>query len=139
MHTNDDIIEAARRWIGVKWKHQGRTRSGIDCLGLIVLVAKELGISQVDQKTYSPRPDGSSLVKRFGEEMDEIPLTEIRQGDVILFADSSFPCHVAFVSEKYGKKYIIHAHATRRQVLEERYAYEWLDKARKAYRFKEEV
>jgi cell wall-associated NlpC family hydrolase len=139
MRNSDEIIEAARRWIGVKWKHQGRTRSGIDCLGLIVLVAKELGISEVDQKTYSPRPDGSSLVKRFGEEMDEIPLTEIRQGDVILFADSAFPCHVAFVSQKHSKLYIIHAHATRRQVLEERYAYEWLDKARKAYRFKEEA
>ena len=137
MRNNDDIIAAARRWIGVKWKHQGRTRSGIDCLGLVVLVAKECGIADVDQKTYSPRPDGKSLVRRFSEEMDKIMLTEMQPGDVILFADSIYPCHVAIVSEKHGQLHIIHAHATRRQVLEERYAWEWPEKARQAYRFRE--
>jgi cell wall-associated NlpC family hydrolase len=139
MRNSDDIIAAARRWIGVKWKHQGRTRSGIDCLGLVVLVAQELDIANVDQKTYSPRPDGSSLVRRFNEEMDEVSLTVMRPGDVILFADSAYPCHVAFVSEKHGQLHIIHAHATRRQVLEERYAFEWPVKARKAFRFREGV
>lgn len=134
---NDEIIAEARSWIGVKWKHQGRTRSGVDCLGLIVVTAQKLGISDADERVYSPRPDGKSLVKRFAEEMDEISLKEIRAADVILFADSIYPCHVAFVSEKHGQLYIIHSHATRRQVLEERYAYEWPEKARKAYRFKE--
>lgn len=133
---NDDIIAEARSWIGVKWKHQGRTRSGLDCLGLVVVVAHKLGISDVDEKTYSPRPDGVSLVKRFAEEMDEIALADMRAGDVVMFADSKYPCHVAIVSEKHGQLYIIHAHATRRQVLEERYGFEWPDKARKAYRFR---
>lgn len=120
----------------MKWKHQGRSRSGIDCLGLIVVTAHKLGISDVDEKTYSPRPDGVSLVRRFNEEMDEIPLTEMDAGDVVMFADSKYPCHVAFVSRKHGQLYIIHAHATRRQVLEERYGWEWPEKARKAYRFR---
>lgn len=137
MPNSENIIAAARRWCGVKWKHQGRSRAGIDCLGLIVLVAKEMGISDTDEKTYSPRPDGKELLSRFREEMDEISLADIRPGDVIMFADSAYPCHVAFVSEKHGQLYIIHAHATRRKVLEERYAYEWPSKARKAFRFRE--
>lgn len=137
MPTDKDILIAARRWLNVPWKHQGRSRSGIDCLGLVVLVAKELGIADTDEKTYSRRPDGKELLNRFREEMNEIPLTEIRPGDVLMFADNAYPCHVAFVSEKHGEIYIIHAHATRRKVLEERYAYEWPDKARKAFRFRE--
>lgn len=137
MPNSDQIIEAARRWLGVRWKHQGRTRSGIDCLGLIVLVAKELGIADTDEKTYSRRPDGKELLARFRHEMDEVMLNQIRPADVLMFADSLYPCHVGFVSEKHGQLHIIHAHATRRQVLEEKYAYEWPNKARKAFRFKE--
>ena len=29
--TRSEIIEFARSWVGVPWRHQGRTRNGIDC------------------------------------------------------------------------------------------------------------
>lgn len=104
-------------------------------MGLVVITAKELGISESDEKTYSRRPDGAELISRFKEEMNEISLKDITAGDVILFADTAYPCHVAIVSLKHGELHIIHAHASRRQVLEERYAYEWPVKARKAFSF----
>lgn len=135
MPNRDQIVDEARKWIGTPWKHQGRTKSGLDCLGLVVNVAKELNLSEADEKTYSRRPDGGELIKRFKKEMQQISLNDIQAGDVILFADTAYPCHVAIVSLKHGEFHIIHAHATRRQVLEERYAYEWPVKARKAFAF----
>ena len=136
MLNSQHIIASARQWLGVPWKHQGRTRSGIDCIGLLILVAQAAGYTDKDERGYSRRPDGRNFIARFQEEMDEIALADIRPGDVLVFADSCYPCHCAIVSQKNGALYIIHAHATRRQVLEERYAFEWPGKARKAFRFK---
>ena len=30
-----EIVAAARDWVGVPYRHQGRTRNGIDCIGLL--------------------------------------------------------------------------------------------------------
>jgi cell wall-associated NlpC family hydrolase len=35
------IVSAARSWLGVPWRHQGRTRQGVDCAGLVVLVGRK--------------------------------------------------------------------------------------------------
>lgn len=134
--NRDDIVNTARQWIGVKWQHQGRSKAGIDCIGLIVVVARELGIADTDEFGYSRDPKGHALVSRFANEMDSIPLSAILPGDVLLFADSMYPCHCAFVTKRNESLYILHAHATRRKVLEEHYSFEWLKKIRKAYRFK---
>jgi cell wall-associated NlpC family hydrolase len=42
------IIAAARSWLGVPWRHQGRTRQGVDCAGLVVLVGRGLGLDDYD-------------------------------------------------------------------------------------------
>ena len=31
-----EIVDAARNWVGVPYRHQGRTRNGIDCVGLLL-------------------------------------------------------------------------------------------------------
>lgn len=41
---SDRIVEQARTWIGVPFLHQGRTRIGVDCLGLVIAVGQELGM-----------------------------------------------------------------------------------------------
>ena len=42
------VVAAARGWIGVPYLHQGRSRSGIDCIGLVLQVAREAGIGPAD-------------------------------------------------------------------------------------------
>jgi cell wall-associated NlpC family hydrolase len=37
------IVEQVKQWVGVRYLHQGITRSGCDCSGLLVGVLKELG------------------------------------------------------------------------------------------------
>lgn len=49
------LAEIARTWIGVKFRPQGRTRSGVDCVGLVLCVAWEAGFSMADRRGYSQR------------------------------------------------------------------------------------
>jgi len=55
------IVRQAREWLGVPYRHQGRTREGCDCLGLIVGVAAELDIARWRVPGYSGWPDGRTL------------------------------------------------------------------------------
>lgn len=136
MLSKQAIIDEARTWLHTPWKHQGRTKRGVDCLGLLVSVAANVGMPVLDEKVYTRRPDGKYMIQRFREEMQEISIDDVALADVVLFADSIYPCHVAFISEKHGQKHIIHAHALRRMVIEELYSFEWPGKARRAFRLK---
>jgi cell wall-associated NlpC family hydrolase len=132
----EDIVAAARSWLGVPWRHQGRTRQGVDCAGLVVLVGRELGLADYDTHAYSRRPEGQGFVQHFRAAMDGIPLPEARLGDVLVFADTAYPCHCGFLTEKLGQPHLLHAHALRRKVIEEPYAGEWPAKVKFAFRFR---
>jgi hypothetical protein len=59
------IIAAARSWLGVPWGHQGRTRQGVDCAGLVVLVGRGLGLADYDTTAYGRRLEGQGFVQHF--------------------------------------------------------------------------
>jgi len=42
--TADQFIAGARSMVGVPWLHQGRSRSGVDCIGLITSSAESAGL-----------------------------------------------------------------------------------------------
>lgn len=129
------IVDEARTWLGVPWRHLGRNRQGIDCVGIGVAVAQALGITDYDIQTYSRTPS-PGLLDGLRKVADEIPITDILPGDFLVMRDSAYPYHVAFVSEKHGVTHIIHAHARRRMVVEEPYANEWPGVTVAAFRFK---
>ncbi|APH70644.1 C40 family peptidase [Aquibium oceanicum] len=134
--TPEAVVTEARGWLGVPWRHQGRTRSGIDCVGLVVCVARALHLSDYDSTGYSRRAQGQGFVEHFRGNMDGIAILEARPGDVIVFADQAYPCHCGFLTERLGHPHLLHAHATRRQVIEEPYAGEWPEKIKFAFRFR---
>lgn len=119
MLSRDKILEAARSWIGVPWLHQGRSRHGVDCVGLIVKVAHDLGISDYDSNDYQRRTHGHAFLRHFRENMKEKPIAEAAPGDVMLFRDSSYPCHSSIIGKDHRGLTIIHAYAIRRRVVEE--------------------
>lgn len=120
MPNRYDVINEARKWLGVKWRHQGRTKLGIDCAGLIILVGKSLGLADYDTVNYQRRTHGTNFLNHFKMNMTQKPILDAEPGDVLLFRDNQFPCHSTIVSEIGGVQTIIHAHAFRRKVLEER-------------------
>jgi len=132
----DAIVAEARTWLGVPWRHQGRSRAGVDCAGLVVLVARALELADHDSTAYGRRAQGQGFVEHFRGHMDGITVTQARPGDVLVFADQAYPCHCGFLTERLGRPHLLHAHATRRQVIEEPYAGEWPAKIKFAFRFR---
>lgn len=124
MVTRDDIVAEALTWEGVPWRHQGRTRKGIDCAGLPILVGLSLGLTDYNPRDYPRRPDGTFL-SHFEKVLERVGVVSIQPGDVIVFNDHLHPCHCGIVATKYGQPSVIHSHAQRRQVIHER-----LDEAR---------
>lgn len=128
MATREDVQRLARTWLGVRWRHQGRSAlAGVDCAGLVLLVGKALGCvpEDYDEHGYSRAPDGWSLKAPFELFCQEKPISARRPGDIILLRGNSvFPCHVAIMSTKYGVEHVIHASTTHRKVVEEPYQHD---------------
>lgn len=119
MLERDDIITEARRWIGTPWRHQGRSRAGVDCVGLVVMVARNLGLEPEDVTGYARRQDGRTLLRHLHKQLDQKFIINWKIGYIGVFKESAFPIHVGFLSNREGVPTVIHAHARRRQVIEE--------------------
>ena len=132
----DSIVAEARTWLGVPWRHQGRSRTGVDCAGLVIQVARALELADYDTTAYSRRPQGQGFVAHFQAQMDGVAIPQAQAGDVLIFADQAYPCHCGFLTEWRDRPHLLHAHATRRQVIEEPYTGEWPAKVKFAFRFR---
>lgn len=136
MRRADDIVEAARGYLGTPWLHQGRTRLGVDCAGLVIVVARDLELSNYDTIDYQRRTTGQEFLRHFQANMRRLPIQDARPGDVMLFRDKQYPCHSTILGEKDGCTTIIHAHALRRKVVED-YLHQgdWQQRRVAAFRF----
>lgn len=56
-----DPVAVARSWIGTPFRHQGRTRHGIDCVGLLVETFRACGRDVVDLEGYARDPHNGLL------------------------------------------------------------------------------
>jgi hypothetical protein len=117
--TREDIINAARSYIGVRWEHQGRTRNGLDCIGLLVCIAKDIGIEPVDFKEYRRVPDGHVFRQKIVEQTDPGERNDIKTGSILLVRQTAYPCHVQFASMGTLRNTVIHASLIKRKVVEE--------------------
>jgi hypothetical protein len=117
--NRDDILEKARSFIGVPWRHQGRTlENGIDCVGLPILVGQSLGKVPVLQADYPRRPDGT-FVALFDDYLERRLVKDQTDGDILVFASGSHPCHCGIRSTFRNQPAVIHAHAGLRKVVEQ--------------------
>jgi cell wall-associated NlpC family hydrolase len=130
MTTRQDIVDEARKHLSVRWVHQGRSRAGIDCVGLVIRVAHGLGLSTFDTADYSRQPDPVRMRALLAEHMT--PVTNRQIGDVLLMRFEKEPQHVAIVTD-IG---IIHAYAQVRRVVEHRFDSVWQSRVVGAYAFK---
>ena len=121
--NRDQIIQEALSWKGVRFRHQGRTRiHGVDCAGLIIAVAQELGLSKFDVANYRREPNQEQFIQHFRDQMREKPVVDREPGDIVLLRDNIFTCHTAILDHN---NYMIHAFAARRKVVREQITDEW--------------
>ena len=112
------IVAEARRWLGTPYQHQASVIGvGVDCLGLLRGVWRAL-IGPEPEKAPPYTPDwaeargSDDLMKAARKWLREIPISEARAGDVLLFRMGlGAPAkHVAIAS---GGDRIIHAYWVR--------------------------
>ncbi len=131
--SGSDVVRTARTWLGTPYHHQGRLKGvGVDCAGLLIGVAHELGLSDFDVAGYAPRPDGDSLRRLCDEHMQPIALDTARPGDVLLFRFDAHPGHLGILT---AANQLIHAYLPRRQVVEHGLDAAWWRQVAAQYRF----
>lgn len=131
------IIDEALSWVGVKFKHLGRDRSGLDCLGLFVVIARALAlktkygsfISDYDRLDYSKTPDENFLEKILDNLFE--PANSIMAGDLLLLSGA----HLAIANFHHNHyNSMIHAYAKARMVVHHRISEEWYARIKKIYK-----
>jgi hypothetical protein len=116
----------------------------VDCLGLLIGVAAELGLEARDGSPlaghdapgYSKAPDGAALAARLGELLWPVAPEALQPGDVALFMLDGAPQHLAILSDyaaEQGALGMIHAYAPARRVVEHRLDAEWRKKIAGGY------
>jgi hypothetical protein len=104
----------------VKYAHQGRNRTvGLDCGGLILLVARELNLSELEELGYSSFPENGRFEQLLNEHADNLNIEsiyphswtgeEFEIGDILAFdyRNGEGVRHTAFVSDWDGQHYSV--------------------------------
>ena len=98
--TRLDIMTAGRKWLGVRWQHQGRSIHGLDCGGVPMMIFRDLEYPHTDLEGYSRQPDGHTIDEHMSKLLDTKAVKDMLPGDMVLLGeDLNFPCHLALVTE----------------------------------------
>lgn len=113
--TRKQIIENALSYVGLPFVHQGRSKeTGVDCVGLLVCMGKELDYEHlIDAEAYRRIPSADVIRNILNANCDEIPLDEMKEGDIFLMRlGGRKPRHAAvlYYDPRYkGAPCLIHA------------------------------
>lgn len=133
--TTDDIISAARQCLDTPFRHQGRLVCfGLDCAGVAVHVARQIGAGYLDVSGYGRTPAAGQLEQSLDSQpcLERVALTERAPGDLLLMRFASDPQHLAICA---GDS-IIHAYETVGQCCEHRLSSMWAARIVRVYRFR---
>lgn len=139
MVTRADVVREARSWKETPFHHQGRMKGvGVDCVGVVIKVAQDLGLTTFDADGYGTIPNGRHLRQGCTDNMDPIPTDEIRPGDVLLMRWERFPQHLAVVTEGHGVRGlgVVHSYSQIGKCIEHGLSQDWLDRVVQAYRLR---
>ncbi len=111
------IVSKAKSFIGTPWKHQGRSRRSVDCVGLVYAIASELDIlpPKIKVPTYRRVPDGS-VEGYFKNYMDPASKHALKPGMVLLHSFMSSPYHASILLDPETGA-IVHGYAIQRKVV----------------------
>lgn len=91
----DDFVAAARSLLDVPWAHQGRTDRGVDCVGLVVLSLRAVGIDAPLAADYGRLQDYRRARRYLEDFCDRVGEPEV--GDIVLFKTTQ-TLHMAIVT-----------------------------------------
>ena len=125
MDLREKISNEAMQWIDTPFHHQGRAKNiGVDCIGLIVGIAKNLSLKsevsdvtnqrnillhELDNPNYSPLPNRTQLKDFLANTLIEIEKGDLDVGDIILFTLNRWPQHVGIITRIQEDIFFVHA------------------------------
>jgi cell wall-associated NlpC family hydrolase len=122
------LADSARKFIGAKFRHRGRSPKLMDCVGLVLLAYKELGVELKDYRLYPADPvrHGPNLTDHVRQALGDpvavepVKYADMQDGDVLVIRYVHEPHHVAVVgTHPLGYLTLIHAHGLYGRVLEQ--------------------
>ncbi len=137
MASRQDIEASARKFLHRKWIDKGRGPGGHDCIGLIVLVARDLGLvaPDFDVNGYGRQTDPEALLAEARRHLVEINPLRAARGDVVFLRDQINPTHSAILTEAHGLPHMVHASLGARQTIEEVFDKDWRRRVTHAFQF----
>jgi len=124
--TAAEFVAKAREAIGTPWHHQGRVVPiGVDCVGLLLWTLRQLDINHYEPPPYPRTALWGQFIGYFRNHLIEVPITDLRPGDVLIFRQSVYPCHCGILTEAGADPKFIHSYLTRKKVVEERLTMQW--------------
>jgi hypothetical protein len=96
--TRQEILDASAKMLGLPFVHQGRSlETGVDCAGLLVVMGQLINYPRIfDVEGYRRVPNSTTIRQTLEQNLDQIPLDEVREGDIYLMRlGSLLPRHVA--------------------------------------------
>lgn len=133
--TTDDIINAARQCLGTRFRHQGRIAGvGIDCAGVAIHVARQIGAGHLDVSGYGRNPANGQLEQSLDIQpcLERVTLSDRAPGDLLLMRFAREPQHVAICAGDT----IIHAYEAAGLCCEHRLSDVWAARIVSVYRFR---
>lgn len=99
------IVACARTWQGVRFRHQGQTRRGVDCIGLMMALGRELGTwtlanddPLVKEWLGYPRiPNPERLMAALDRHLTRVPVAAMQSADIALFRGNRWPQHLGLI------------------------------------------
>lgn len=115
-----DHAERARALVGTPFRLQGRSRSGLDCIGVALAT---FGVpAESVRRDYRMRGDHAAEMRdHLATYFRRVPATQLGPGDLMLMRVSSDQLHLG-VRTRLG---FVHAHAALRRVVETPGTPEW--------------
>lgn len=133
--TRDDFIASCRTYLGTRYWHKGRSRTGVDCSGLVVAAARDLGLTVYDDTDYQEHVDAGRFRAALLRNCYEIPWAQARPGDLLLFRSrDGNPQHLAVLT---SPRTMIHAWDAADKVCEHPINRGWRDNLETCFRWKD--
>lgn len=131
MIGRSQLVQEARAWVGVPYIHQGRTRYGVDCVGLVLCVRDAVApwtALAAEVRNYARHAKDGLLLDRVRQHCTQIDAPEDGAMILIRWPKHRHPSHAAI----YAGGNLIHAYQRARRVVETGFRAHW---ARDAHSF----
>lgn len=126
MICGQQIVDEARRWLGVPFLHQGRTKFGVDCVGLVICVREAVepcGFVDDITRVYGRRPKDGLLLSIANKECVQIEAAEPGAVLIIKWPKDPTPSHTAILTTEGT---MIHSYRGIEKVCEVGYRAQWV-------------